>query len=46
MDAGEILNYQLINIYQNPMNQEQGIQLSFEGYLHCVFDSINQMIEN
>jgi hypothetical protein len=26
------------------MYQEQGIQLTFEGYLNCVFDSINHII--
>jgi hypothetical protein len=45
MEAGELLNYKLLNIYQNSVYKEQNIQLSFEGYLICVFDSIKHIIE-
>lgn len=44
MDTGEILNYQLKNVYQNPLYKDQGIQLTFEGYLHCIFDNIKLII--
>lgn len=46
MNAEQILNYEMENVFVNEQFRLNNEQITFENYLHCIFHKINEILDN